>query len=183
MKLILYIYCTTDLASIACTYWNLRSTRPDAASCTPQSKTPVRPPPTQHPAPTIRLIHRTQKAPSNCGSSQSTTPAGISAWPCTVSRGHTSTNDSPDRLWFPMRQKTSRLADAPLSARTPTAHTNSPIFRKTPSTATHSKIYHEMAHPSLCPEAFRMAYIQASAGLQGGHQMRAAGTRISRQGR
>lgn len=76
-----------------------------------------------------------------------------------------------------MRQKTSRLADAPLSARIPTAHTNFPIFRKTLSTATHLKMYHEMAHPSPCPEVFRMACTQANAGLQGGHQMRAAGIR------
>jgi hypothetical protein len=77
-----------------------------------------------------------------------------------------------------MRQMTTSLADAPLSARTPTAHTNSPIFRKTPSTATHLRIYREMAHPSLCLEAFRMAYIQASAGLQGERQMRAAGQMV-----
>jgi hypothetical protein len=77
-----------------------------------------------------------------------------------------------------MRQKTTSPADAPLSARTPTAHTNSPIFRKTPSTATHLKIYHGMAHLNPCPEAFRMAYIQASAGLQGEHQMRAAGQMV-----
>ena len=174
-------YCITRHLLHLRTYWNLWSSRPDTASCTPPSKTQVRPPPTQQP-PSILDEFRGHDATANPRTIQRRQTH--CAWPWIDRLGYTPTNDSPDRSWFPMRQRTS-LAGAHLSARIPTAHTSSLIFRKTPSTATHSKMSHGMAHPGPYPEVFRTAYIQANVGPRGGHQMRPAGTRarMARLGR